>query len=292
MLGCPAGLFLDQWQRVNGCRCVAKEGSEIPTDPGRSFPKTSFTCLPVFRPIRLFKLLFPSLPFSSLHFSRPASPSSLHLTNCHSVCSNHPLLSLILSPWPFQTFIPLLSPSHVSPAASFLVHQQCFLTSSVLVTSWTRFLQLNVKFISTALKHSQSLPLSHHPRYEMLSESDKWKVISAIIQGFYNLFWHQSPDLMSCLYCFWLHIFFMTPSYILSVTSSSYSLVKSLLFSCVGGYKYQYTGNLSRQVRCTRWDEVMSLYPLVHLFKCSPRTMVIPPKSIMSATDFLLLCGH
>lgn len=38
MLGCPARLFLDQWQRVNGCRCIAKEGSEIPTDPGRSFP--------------------------------------------------------------------------------------------------------------------------------------------------------------------------------------------------------------------------------------------------------------
>lgn len=38
MLGCPAWLFLDQWQRVNGCRCVAKEGSEIPTDPGRSLP--------------------------------------------------------------------------------------------------------------------------------------------------------------------------------------------------------------------------------------------------------------
>ena len=134
-----------------------------------------------------------SLPFSSLHVSRPASPSSLHLPICHLVCSNHPLLFLILSPWPFQTFIPLLSPSHVSPAASFLVHQQCFLTSSVLVTSWTRFLQLNVKFISTALKHSQSLLLSHHPRYETLSESDKWKVIPAIIQGFYNLFWHQSP---------------------------------------------------------------------------------------------------
>lgn len=34
------------------------------------------------------------------------------------------------------------------------------------------------------------------------------------------------------------------------------------------GYKYLYTGNLSRQVRCTCSDEVMSLNPPVHLLKC------------------------
>lgn len=64
-------------------------------------------------------------------------------------------------------------------------------------------------------------------------------------------------------------------------SSSSCSLVKSLLPSCVGGYKYLYTGNLSRQVRCACLDEVMSLYPSVHLFKCSSRMMVIPPRSIL-----------
>lgn len=61
MLGCPAWLFLDQWQRVNGCRCVAKEGSEIPTDPGRSLP--SATCCLLVCPF--FPLV--KCPFS--HFS-------------------------------------------------------------------------------------------------------------------------------------------------------------------------------------------------------------------------------
>lgn len=33
-----AGLFLAQCERVDGCRCVAKESSEISADPGQSLP--------------------------------------------------------------------------------------------------------------------------------------------------------------------------------------------------------------------------------------------------------------
>lgn len=80
-----------------------------------------------------------------------------------------------------------------------------------------------------------------------------------------------------------------------SCASSFWCLVKSLLFTCGGGYKYLYTGNRSRQVRCTWWDEVMSLYPPVHLFKCLSRMIVIPPRSIsrcLVTFSHYWLCGH
>lgn len=46
MLRQTHSLFLGQWQCVNGRRCIAKEGSEIPTDPGLSQLLTLFAHSP------------------------------------------------------------------------------------------------------------------------------------------------------------------------------------------------------------------------------------------------------
>ncbi len=115
MLGRPAGLFLDQWQRVNGCRCVAKEGSEIPTNPGRSFPN-----LP--SPACQSAVLFVSEHvFSVPSFNAPC----FTLTSPSTQPSLIPIiLSLILS-LSLEDFLPqLLSGHYFLSAQSFLVHLQ------------------------------------------------------------------------------------------------------------------------------------------------------------------------
>lgn len=41
-------LFLAQCERVDGCRCVAKESSEIPANPGQSLSFCASFSLPLF----------------------------------------------------------------------------------------------------------------------------------------------------------------------------------------------------------------------------------------------------
>lgn len=85
MLGRPARLFLDQWQRINGCRCVAKKGSEIPADPGRSLPNH-------FLPVFCNAFGFPLVSSLSTCFS------------IYFVFSSHPLLFLTHSHYFTPTF--------------------------------------------------------------------------------------------------------------------------------------------------------------------------------------------
>lgn len=127
------------------------------------------------------------------------------------------------------------------------------------------------------------------------TEGDKWKVIPAIIKDFiYSYFEHQAPTSSFAFICSWFIFCLALEQFLLvimstcALCSSSCSLVKPFLFSWVSGYKYLYTGNLSRQVRCTCRDEVMSPYPPLHLFKCSSSVKAVPLRSIMSAFFFCL----
>lgn len=267
MLGCPARLFLDQWQRVNGCRCIPKKRSEIPTDPGKSFLIILhlLACLICY--------LSHNVPFllgscASTCFS--IISSSTHLSSNHSLllfCA----FTVCLTPT-FLFFLPPLLANHLFlsttsfPALNqhlaFLLASPLYSISALqiiylppLLSFWTTFLQL-VKFVffHTTLKHINGL-LWFHTAYimKLLSEGVKWKVILCSKQGFY---YYQIYYMMSCI---WSILPFCigqitSLSNVFSMTfylygSSSCSLVKSLLFSCVGGYKYLYTGNLSRQVR-------------------------------------------
>lgn len=156
MLGCPAWLFLDQWQRVNGCRCVAKEGSEIPTDPGRS---KSSTCRLVCCPVHPFKCLFLSLHYIPIHRSLS---SSVRLPTCLSFLPIHH--HLILRPYLLLNFHNSLTPL-------------CWYCSHPRATSWTGFWKLNAKFIRTAFEHIHSLS-SFHSAHAVLWNA--WlKVINA-----------------------------------------------------------------------------------------------------------------
>lgn len=69
------------------------------------------------------------------------------------------------------------------------------------------------------------------------------------------------------------------------------NLEKSLLFSCIGGYKYLYMGNLSRQVRCTLgWSRVT--VSSAHLFKWACKKMNIPPRSIVFSSNYTCSVTH
>lgn len=153
------------------------------------------------------------------------------------------------------------------------------------------FWKLNVKFISTAFKRVHSL-CCFHTAHATKHSGEAINAKSSLQKSRILTILTPVSFLISYIWMllYWVHSVFVTPSIYLNLcSSSSRSLVKPLLFSCVGGYKYLYTGNLSRQVRRTCWDEVMSLYPLVHLFKCSCKMMNIPPRSIMSAFFFFLM---
>lgn len=162
----------------------------------------------------------------------------------HHASLLHHTKSSSCSPTKSIIFISALILPPPTPTLSFLLEQDLCNFMSTL------FLQLGyTRTVCT---------ISHRPRLNQLSEGDKWKVIPGKME--------KTLDR--------LHFFCD------SCASSFWCLVKSLLFTCGGGYKYLYTGNRSRQVRCTWWDEVMSLYPPVHLFKCLSRMIVIPPRSI------------
>lgn len=170
MLGCPAWLFLDQWQRVNGCRCVAKEGSEIPTDPGRSESSTCrlvCVCVCVSRPS-----LQISFPVPSLYSHPPFLSSCVRLPTCLSFLAIHH--HLILRPYLLLNFHNSLTPL-------------CRCCSHPWATSWTGFWKLNAKFIRAAFEHIHSLGSFHSAHavaLKRLVKGDKCKIITATLKDF------------------------------------------------------------------------------------------------------------
>lgn len=124
MLGCPAKLFLDQWQRVNGCRCVAKEGSEIPTDPGKSFPLLLYLCF----------LKCPYCPLTSGSYT------------CHSIITSSSTCSFSNHRFLFSSHyfpLPFCPPQHcfrcnLLPTFFFFYPALCFCDVSWRPPTWPR----------------------------------------------------------------------------------------------------------------------------------------------------------
>lgn len=242
-----------------------------------SFPFHSFHAPPPASPSSLHlptsHLVFSNHPLLFLtHFliiSNHLSILSFHnylLVICISVCMLHPFF-FVHQQWTlvFTCFSTTLQKLLQMP----LLNQYSSTIFLLLFTSWSRFEQeLNVKFICTALKHIHSLRWFHTAHVtKHWVKALKWKVIPAKVKDFiiYFLFKSLTWSLAFLLLFNYpgsilTYISFYWPLYLLYVCTPplSWTLVKSLLFLCVGGYKYLYTGNLSRQVRCTCWDEVMS----------------------------------
>lgn len=145
------------------------------------------------------------------------------------------------------------------------------LCNSVLVTYWTGFLKLMQSLLVHLSKDSQSLLLLHLLHSEKRSgEGDKCNVIPVTFNDFYFFF------VLATLYLY---------------SFKCANLEKPLLFSCIGGYKYLYMGNLSRQVRCTLgWSRVT--VSAVHLFKWACKKMNIPPRSIMFSSNYTCSVTH